>query len=177
MARKVKALTEKPAELATPKPVETPTPRKKRRSRPTVAQVGPHPVDIHVGSRVRLARLLGGKTQQWLAQQVQLTFQQVQKYERGANRISCSMLSEFATALDRPVPWFFLEGPVDAADAGKIDRAVGERQRLTYELTSNFGKIRSEPARQHLVALVRAFAESQAEDGKEPPPAKRKTKA
>ena len=92
MARKVKALTEKPAELATPKPVETPTPRKKRRSRPTVAQVGPHPVDIHVGSRVRLARLLGGKTQQWLAQQVQLTFQQVQKYERGANRISCSML-------------------------------------------------------------------------------------
>jgi len=136
-------------------------PVKKRRSRPTVAQAGPHPVDVHVGSRVRLARLLAGRTQQWLAQQVSLTFQQVQKYERGANRISCSMLSEFATALARPIPWFFQEGPADAAEAGKIDQAVGERQRLTYELTSNFAKIRNERARQHLVALVRAFADSQ----------------
>jgi transcriptional regulator with XRE-family HTH domain len=138
------------------------TAKKKHRSRPTVAQVGPHPVDVHVGSRVRLARILGGRTQQWLAAQVSLTFQQVQKYERGANRISCSMLSEFATALDRPIPWFFLEIPEESGDAGNIDSTVGERQRLAYELTSNFAKIRNEKARQHLVALIRAFVESQA---------------
>ena len=140
---------------------KTATAPKKRRSRPTVAQVGPHPVDVHVGSRVRLARLLAGRTQQWLAAQVSLTFQQVQKYERGANRISCSMLSEFASALDRPIPWFFLEGPVEATEAGKIDQAVGERQRLTYELTSNFAKISNEKARQHIVGLVRSVAESE----------------
>ncbi|HLY54022.1 MAG TPA: helix-turn-helix transcriptional regulator [Stellaceae bacterium] len=146
-----------PASATAPSPAR----QTKRRTRPTVAQAGPHPVDVHVGSRVRLARLLAGKTQQWLAAQVQLTFQQVQKYERGANRISCSMLSEFATALDRTIPWFFLEGPVEASEAGKINHEVGERQRLTYELTSNFARIKNERARQHLVALVRAFTEGQ----------------
>jgi transcriptional regulator with XRE-family HTH domain len=87
--------------------------RIKHRSRPTVAEGGPHPVDVHVGGRVRLARLLAGRTQEWLGSQVGLTFQQIQKYERGANRVSCSMLSEFATALDRPVAWFFQENPSD----------------------------------------------------------------
>jgi transcriptional regulator with XRE-family HTH domain len=149
--------------------------KKKHRTRPTVAQVGPHAVDVHVGSRVRLARLLGGKTQQWLAGQVSLTFQQVQKYERGTNRISCSMLSEFATALDRPIAWFFQEGPADAAATTNIDATVGERQRLAYELTSNFAKIRNERARQHLVALVRAFAEGQAEESVETLKPKRKS--
>jgi transcriptional regulator with XRE-family HTH domain len=155
------AKTKTPVKVEKPKVVA----KKKHRSRPTVAEAGPHAVDVHVGSRVRLARLLGGKTQQWLAQQVSLTFQQVQKYERGTNRISCSMLSEFAAALDRPIAWFFQEGPVESAAPATIDAAVGERQRLAYELTSNFAKIKNERARQHLVALVRAFAEAQA--GKE----------
>jgi transcriptional regulator with XRE-family HTH domain len=152
-----------PRQKATPPAPPPPPapPKKKRRRRPTVAQVGPHAVDVHVGSRVRLARLLGGKTQQWLAAQVSLTFQQVQKYERGSNRISCSMLSEFATALDRPIAWFFQEGPIESASSPSIDATVGERQRLAYELTSNFAKIRNERARQHLVGFVRAFAEEQ----------------
>jgi transcriptional regulator with XRE-family HTH domain len=167
MARKPRTAAAEPAE-------PTPPRRIKHRARPTVAQVGPHPVDVHVGSRVRLARLLAGKTQQWLAAQVSLTFQQVQKYERGANRISCSMLSEFATALDRPIPWFFEDGPADAAAAGKIDQTVGERQRLTYELTSNFAKNRNEKARQHLVAFVRAFTESQLSDAPQSAPAPRR---
>jgi transcriptional regulator with XRE-family HTH domain len=153
MARKPRTAIAEPAE-------PTPQRRTKHRARPTVAQVGPHPVDVHVGSRVRLARLLAGKTQQWLAAQVSLTFQQVQKYERGANRISCSMLSEFATALTRPIPWFFLEGPTDGSEGEKISRTVGERQRLAYELTSNFAKIGNEKTRQHLVGFVRAMAEA-----------------
>ncbi len=132
--------------------------RTKVRSRPTVAEGGPHPVDVHVGSRVRLARLLAGRTQEWLGAQVALTFQQIQKYERGANRVSCSMLSEFATALDRPVGWFFQDGPAENAESVP-DPALGERQRLTYELTSNFAKIRNERAREHIVGLVRSVAE------------------
>jgi len=133
--------------------------RTKQRSRPTMAEGGPHPVDVHVGGRVRLARVLAGRTQEWLGAQVGLTFQQIQKYERGANRVSCSMLSEFATALGRPVAWFFQEGPLDSAAPAAPDAALGDRQRLTYELTSNFAKIRNERARQHIVGLVRAVAE------------------
>lgn len=139
------------------KPVATVAKRTKRRSRPTVAENGPHQVDVHVGSRVRLARLLAGRTQQWLAERVSLTFQQIQKYERGANRVSCSMLSEFAEALDRPVGWFF-EDEDSVFPAAEVDPAVSERQRLIYELTSNFTKIRNENAREHIVALVRAIA-------------------
>jgi transcriptional regulator with XRE-family HTH domain len=137
--------------------------RKTRRGRPTVSEHGPHPIDVHVGSRVRLARLLAGRTQQWLAEQVSLTFQQIQKYERGANRVSCSMLSEFAEALDRPVGWFFQEGPADKPEA-TADATIGERQRLTYELTSNFAKIKTERAREHIVGLVRAIAEAEGPD-------------
>lgn len=137
--------------------------RKTRRARPTVAENGPHPIDVHVGSRVRLARLLAGRTQQWLAEQVSLTFQQIQKYERGANRVSCSMLSEFAEALDRPVAWFFQENPSEATEATP-NAAIGERQRLTYELTSNFARIRTERAREHIVGLVRAIAEAEGDE-------------
>jgi transcriptional regulator with XRE-family HTH domain len=146
----------KAAEPAAPSPQR----RTIGRRRPTVAQVGPHPVDVHVGSRLRMARILAGKTQAWLAAQVKLTFQQLQKYERGTNRIACSMLTELATALGRPVPWFFESESAEPSDAGKIDKAVGERQRLAYELTSNFAKIGNESTRQHLVAVVRAMAEA-----------------
>jgi len=135
--------------------------RLKHRSRPTVAESGPHPVDVHVGSRVRLARLLAGRTQEWLGVKVGLTFQQIQKYERGANRVSCSMLSEFAAALDRPVAWFFLEAPDDGVERPPADAAIGDRQRLTYELTSNFARIRNEKARQHIVGLVRSMTEGE----------------
>ena len=129
----------------------------RRRSRPTLAESGPHQVDVHVGNRIRLARLLAGRTQQWLAKQVRLTFQQIQKYERGANRVSCSMLSEFAVALERPIAWFF-ESNDEAPISGEDDPDVVERQRLVYELTSNFSKISHEAARRQIVGLVRAIA-------------------
>jgi transcriptional regulator with XRE-family HTH domain len=146
--------------MAAPKKAATTPIKLKQRSRPTMAEGGPHPVDVHVGSRVRLARLLAGRTQEWLGTQVGLTFQQIQKYERGANRVSCSMLSEFATALNRPVGWFFQEGPSDV-ESSTPDIALGERQRLTYELTSNFSRIKNEKARENLVGLVRAIAENE----------------
>ncbi len=139
-------------------PPESPKPKKiLHRSRPTVLENGPHAVDLYVGARIRLARSLAGRTQQWLAEQVRLTFQQIQKYERGANRVSCSMLSEFAAALDRPPAWFFQEG--EGSESGSVlDLAIGERQRLAYELTSNFARIGNEAARGHIVGLVRSIA-------------------
>jgi len=67
----------------------------------------PSPVDIHVGSRVRLQRTLLGLSQEKLGEAVGLTFQQIQKYERGANRIGASRLHEFSQILDVPVSFFF----------------------------------------------------------------------
>lgn len=67
----------------------------------------PHPVDIHIGNRVRTIRIRRGLTQTALAQMIDLTFQEIQKYERGANRVSGSRLYEMAGALDVPVTAFF----------------------------------------------------------------------
>jgi len=67
----------------------------------------PHPVDVHVGRGVRSRRVLRGMTQSVLAEQIGLTFQQLQKYESGANRVSASRLWEIAQILDVPVASFF----------------------------------------------------------------------
>lgn len=68
---------------------------------------GPHPVDVHVGARLQLRRKLMRISQTELGQHVGITFQQIQKYERGTNRISASRLYEFANILDVPVSFFF----------------------------------------------------------------------
>ncbi len=67
----------------------------------------PNPVDLHVGARIRLRRRMQGVSQEKLADALGLTFQQVQKYERGANRVSASKLYEIAAALRAPVAYFF----------------------------------------------------------------------
>lgn len=66
-----------------------------------------HPVDVHVGKRVRHRRWMVGMTQQQLAEKVGIKFQQIQKYETGMNRISASRLWDIAAALDAPVSFFF----------------------------------------------------------------------
>ncbi len=75
----------------------------------------PHPIDLHVGKQLRAARLARGWSQQYLGAQVNepITFQQVQKYERGINRTSASMLHEFATLLNVSITFFFPEGTQD----------------------------------------------------------------
>jgi transcriptional regulator with XRE-family HTH domain len=85
---------------------------KKKRTR--VDEVGPHPVDIMVGARVRAARISKGVSQTALANRLGLTFQQVQKYERGANRISASKLVDIARTLDVSAPEFL----ADLSDPG-----------------------------------------------------------
>jgi len=71
----------------------------------------PHPVDVHVGKKLKFMRTLRRLSQTKLAKQVDRTFQQIQKYERGTNRIGASMLYQLAKALDVPVSYFFEEIP------------------------------------------------------------------
>jgi transcriptional regulator with XRE-family HTH domain len=80
-----------------------------------------HPVDVHVGKRVRHRRWMVGMTQQQLAEKVGIKFQQIQKYETGMNRVSASRLWDIAEALDVPVSFFF-EG---LEDAGSGKRTAG----------------------------------------------------
>lgn len=84
-----------------------------------------HPVDVHVGKRIRHRRWLIGMTQQQLAEQVGIKFQQIQKYETGANRVSASRLWDISDALSVPVSFFF-EGLEDGGKAAAPKQAVPE---------------------------------------------------
>lgn len=128
---------------------------------------GFHPVDVHVGLRVRQRRALLGMSQTDLGQAVGLTFQQVQKYERGFNRVSASRLFEFAAVLDVPVSHFF-EGMAETASgrrkAGRSKKGEAAEsitkhtKRETLELVRAFYKINSATQRRHLSDLVIALA-------------------
>ncbi len=120
----------------------------------------PHVVDLHVGARLRLGRRLGKLSQDVLGQAAGVTFQQVQKYECGANRISASALHAFARRLDRPIDWFFegLEAPAFSVVAPawvQSFMAVGEAPELVE------GLLALPPnSRRHLINLIRAAAET-----------------
>lgn len=88
----------------------------------------PNPVDVHVGARVRLRRTLLGMSQEKLGEAIGLTFQQVQKYERGANRIGASRLFDLSRVLDVPVGFFF-----DDLDADRVSPAAGRAAGLSEE--------------------------------------------
>lgn len=83
------------------------------------AETGPNPVDIHVGMRIRARRKVLGVSQSKLAETVDMSFQQVQKYERGANRVSASVLFTFSHALKCPIQDFF--SGLDQPDAPSTD--------------------------------------------------------
>ena len=119
-----------------------------------------HHVDVHVGKRVRHRRWLIGMTQQQLAQQVGIKFQQIQKYETGANRISASRLWDIAEALDVPVSFFF-EGLEDAhkEDSGKKSvpaDLMGDKEAL--DLVRSYYAI-PENQRRRLFELARVLSD------------------
>ena len=91
-----------------------------------------NPIDVHVGSRVRLRRMLLGMSQEKLGEHLGLTFQQIQKYEKGINRIGASRLFDLSNVLGVPVQFFYEELPVTegdgAAAAGQVRRRVRGRQ-------------------------------------------------
>ncbi len=71
----------------------------------------PNPIDIHVGSRVRLRRTMLGMSQEKLGESLGITFQQIQKYEKGTNRVGASRLQQIARVLNTPVSFFFEDAP------------------------------------------------------------------
>lgn len=79
----------------------------------------PRPVDVHIGSRIRSRRMQVGKSQEWLAEKLGLTFQQVQKYEKGTNGVRGSRMQQIATALDVP-PAYFFENIPTSGPAGDV---------------------------------------------------------
>ena len=126
--------------------------RKKRR---TVAEYGPHPVDVHVGNRVRLRRTLLGMSQEKLGDALGLTFQQVQKYERGTNRISSSRLYHISLIFGVPVSDFF-EGLEKKASGRSPDDVMVKRE--TLELVRAYYRIRDPKVRDALWRMTKAMA-------------------
>ena len=126
----------------------------------------PNPVDIHVGSRVRLRRTLLGMSQEKLGTAVGLTFQQIQKYERGANRIGSSRLFQFAQVLDVPVSFFFEDMPEEIArsqpgaslNASESFQQDQFARRETLELVRAYYKIRNPNVRKRVFELTKAVA-------------------
>lgn len=123
-------------------------------------KTGPHPVDTHVGAQLRLARKVRGMSQEALAEKLGITFQQVQKYERGANRISSSKLYEAAQTLGVPINVFFdglspTSSP-DAPSAFHPEQIASELLSSTpgLKLAQGFLKIRSLDVRKALANLV-----------------------
>src|SRR5271167_338794 len=91
--------------------------RKPRKSSGRMASKGfPNPIDVHVGQRIRQRRTLLGMSQEKLAEAIGLTFQQVQKYERGSNRVSSSRLFDLTRVLDVPISYFFEDMETGVAD-------------------------------------------------------------
>lgn len=126
----------------------------------------PNPVDVHVGGRVRMRRKMLSMSQEQLGDTLKLTFQQVQKYERGANRISASKLYNMAQALQVPVSFFFdglsAPAPVDGLDPGEVaNRTVAAFLSLPegMGLAEAFPKIGAARTRRQVLDLARALAD------------------
>lgn len=135
----------------------------------------PNPIDVHVGERLRQRRTLLGLTQVRIAELTGLTFQQIQKYERGANRISSSRLYDLARVLDVSIPYFFegmssetqkqSPGRLQGAVPAPVEESGGDdmMRRETLELVRAYFKIRDRKIRRQIVDLARALART-AED-------------
>ena len=122
----------------------------------------PNPIDKHVGSRVRMRRMMLGMSQSTLADGLDLTFQQVQKYEKGTNRISASRLQHISQILQLPVTFFFegLPGQSKAKDDVTSSAYVTDflATRNGLALTKAFMKIKDAKLRRNIVNLIEEIA-------------------
>ena len=125
----------------------------------------PNPIDIHVGSRVRLRRMMVGMSQEKLGEQLGITFQQIQKYEKGTNRIGASRLQHIARVLTVPVSFFF----EDAPGASSEQAGLAEENSASFvvdflstsegiQLNRAFVEIKDDKVRRKIIDLVRALA-------------------
>jgi transcriptional regulator with XRE-family HTH domain len=122
----------------------------------------PNPIDVHVGGRVRMRRLLLGMNQETLANALGLTFQQVQKYEGGANRVSASRLSAMAEILGVPISYFFGDLRPDDAEITPEDRQWREQLQRpeTIEFIRLYYAIPDAKVRRQFLDMAKTVAES-----------------
>ncbi len=129
----------------------------------------PNPVDIHVGSRIRLRRTMVGMSQEKLGDACGITFQQIQKYEKGANRVGASRLQQIASVLNVPIAFFFQDalgeeasGPETTADSSNVViEFLSSSEGL--QLNRAFVQIANPKVRRKIVDLVKAIAREEAE--------------
>lgn len=126
----------------------------------------PNPIDIHVGSRIRLRRTMLGMSQEKLGESLGITFQQIQKYEKGTNRIGASRLQNISQVLSVPVAFFFEGAPSMNAESGGFAEDASPAYVSDFlasseglALTRAFLKIADAKVRRRIVDLVEALAE------------------
>lgn len=130
----------------------------------------PNPIDIHVGSRVRLRRMMLGMSQEKLGESLGITFQQIQKYEKGTNRIGASRLQAIARVLSVPVSFFFEDAPGAPGPAG-----MAEPEQTSFvvdflstsegiQLNKAFVRIKDAKLRRRVIDLVRGMAGDESGD-------------
>ncbi|WP_374311025.1 helix-turn-helix domain-containing protein [Dongia sp.] len=146
-------------------------PRERKSSGRMASKGFPNPIDLHVGKKLQLRRTLLGMSQERLGNLIGLTFQQIQKYESGANRVSSSRLFDIARVLDIGIPYFF-EGMTAETEEqspghlqGAVPIAIEEdkdpmARRETLELVRAYYQIKSPKVRKHLVDLARSLGKN-----------------
>lgn len=153
--------------IATAKNTEK-TVTRRQSSRGRTPSGKPNPIDVHVGARVRLRRTLLGMSQEKLGEALGLTFQQVQKYERGANRVGASRLFDLSRVLDVPVSFFFddMSQDVEALSPRLISGLAEEpasfeadpmTKRETLELVRAYYRITDPQVRKRVLDLAKAL--------------------
>lgn len=132
------------------------------------AKKAPNPIDRHVGSRVRMRRMMVGMSQERLGDSLGLTFQQVQKYEKGTNRIGASRLQQIAEILQVPVSYFFDGSPGQHARGAGFAEAAAPTYVSDFLATSDglalsraFVQIKNAKLRRRIVDLVETIADTQ----------------
>jgi transcriptional regulator with XRE-family HTH domain len=127
----------------------------------------PNPIDVHVGTRIRMRRMLVGMSQEKLGERLGLTFQQVQKYEKGTNRVSASRLFHVAQVLGVTVQYFYEDLP-EGAESGAVEGFAesGEQAVITnflnsaegLQLNRAFHQITDSDVRRRVVELVKSIS-------------------
>ncbi|NKB56579.1 MAG: helix-turn-helix domain-containing protein [Alphaproteobacteria bacterium] len=134
-----------------------------------------HPIDAYVGKRLRIRRKMMSMSQTKLGDAVGLTFQQIQKYERGANRIGASRLFEFSQILDVPISYFYDEMPDDIKESSGAKQSHDENVELaildpmlepdSVALVRAYGRVESAPVRKSLFNLAKVLGRASRKRG------------
>lgn len=125
-------------------------------------------IDQHVGSRIRLRRMSLRMSQEKLGESLGVTFQQVQKYEKGTNRVGASRLQKIAEVLNAPISFFFeeapgaLHSPIETVETSSLSKVLASKEFLS--LVNSFSAIRDPKVRQKVVDLVDALAATEHHD-------------